>query len=44
MKRIFHSQSLLYEATHLQEYAELYLKGLKEDRTEDWIQKYLRQR
>jgi len=41
---IFHSQSLLYEATHLQEYAELYLKGLKEDRTEDWIQKYLRQR
>ena len=37
---IFHSQSLLYEATHLQEYAEHYLKGLNED----WIEKYLRQR
>jgi len=41
---IFHSQSLLYEATHLQEYAELYLEGLKGDGEEDWIKLYLRQR
>ncbi|MBA7529085.1 hypothetical protein ES705_21277 [subsurface metagenome] len=41
---IFHSQSLLCEAVYLQEHAEHYLKGLKEDRAEDWIQKYLRQR
>ena len=40
---IFHSQSLLYEAMHLHEYAELYLKGLKEDGKEDWIKLYLRQ-
>jgi len=41
---IFHSQSLLYEAAYLQEYAEHYLKGLKEDGEEDWIKLYLRQR
>jgi hypothetical protein len=29
---------------HLQEYAEHYLKGLKDDGEEDWIEKYLRQR
>ena len=41
---LFHSQSLLDEATHLQEYAEHYLKGLIEDGEEDWIKLYLRQR
>jgi len=41
---IFHSQSLLREAMHLQEYAEHYLEGRIEDRTEDWIEIYLRQR
>jgi len=41
---IFHSQSKLFEATHLQEYAEHYLKGLKGDGEEDWIKLYLRQR
>jgi len=29
---------------HLQEYAEHYLKGLKEDGEEDWINLYLKQR
>jgi len=41
---IFHSQSLLHEAAVLQEYAEHYLKGLKENGEEDWIKLYLRQR